>query len=289
MMISHGHGPGKEAHVDVVDVDDIDFSDKDKPKRQLRREPKRKFFFDECTDENEETKNKEPFRVKSEPKERETKSSDLIGSVVWAKVAGFPYWPCFVCDPSEDIFQSSDNEKIQKTARECINSNNLYMVYFYADPDLYAGVQSSQIKMYRKNKDTFSKVVRKASGLYKKFQRAMKLADKETCVPKPERLKWILYDMKNSTAKQLQTVSVSPLPSAIGPLVSVWESRLLLLEQRAGSYSYYNSNKNMSTYARELLLKMESTTCCECKKDSEEDSENECMYWCCRSDSDDSS
>ena len=82
---------------------------------------------------------------------------------------------------------------------------------------------------------------------------------------------------------------MSPLPSAIGPLVSVWESRLLLLEQRAGSYSYYNSNKNMSTYARELLLKMESTTCCECKKDSEEDSENECMYWCCRSDSDDSS
>ena len=120
------------------------------------------------------------------------KCSDLWGEVVWAKIEGFPFWPCYVYNPADIDEQNINvNWEIKTKAQSCIHEKVEHLVYFYADQNRYGFVESKNIRLYNlRKKEIYSNVVKKSTKNYRKFQIAMRLADEEARLPKIKRLSW---------------------------------------------------------------------------------------------------
>ncbi|CAH0476812.1 unnamed protein product [Peronospora belbahrii] len=115
-----------------------------------------------------------------------------FGEIVWAKMGGYPYWPCIITDPR------LLPEKLQETAMKVLETK--YVVFFYVSNN-FASVSFKMIEswddtkfMYREGhpeKDS------KAPKRRVKLMQAIEAADKETKLPIEERANGLLRPLEN--------------------------------------------------------------------------------------------
>ena len=111
----------------------------------------------------------------------------LFGEVVWAKCSIYPWWPCYVFDPSEFCLKQNVGKGLKTRARSSMR-NKEYIVYFYGDEEKFAFTKAKNIKPF-----SHENVVRDVGAHHSYIETLMKgieLAEIEVRLPREKRLKW---------------------------------------------------------------------------------------------------
>jgi hypothetical protein len=147
-----------------------------------------------------------------------------FGSVVWAKVDGIPWWPCYICDPISPDFVSVKNEELKKEAIEYSLNNTKFLVYFYGETMKFGFVTPEKIEHFDK-----SEILPPNNKKTLKFKIAVQLATADSLLPKSTRAPAYLIPSKScEDKKECDKFVVNSKPPAkfnIDSKVSSWESR----------------------------------------------------------------
>ncbi|CAI5708801.1 unnamed protein product [Peronospora destructor] len=110
-----------------------------------------------------------------------------FGQIVWAKMGGYPYWPCIITDPRLLPL------KLQETALKVLETK--YLVFFYVSNN-FAPVSFKKIESWDdtkfKYREGHPEKDSKAPKRRVKLMEAIEAADKETKLPIEERANGIL-------------------------------------------------------------------------------------------------
>eukprot|EP00644_Phytophthora_capsici_P006862 jgi/Phyca11/504513/fgenesh2_kg.PHYCAscaffold_8_\ len=129
-----------------------------------------------------------------EQKEAEKKVNALgediksrFGQIVWAKMGGYPYWPCIITDPR------LLPQKLQQTALKTLETK--FLVFFFVSNN-YAAIGFKSIEPWDDSKhnyrEGFPEKDAKAPKRRVKLMEAIELADKEIKLPVQERADGLL-------------------------------------------------------------------------------------------------
>ncbi|KAL3663541.1 hypothetical protein V7S43_011428 [Phytophthora oleae] len=123
-------------------------------------------------------------------KKVDTLSDDIkgrFGQIVWAKMGGYPYWPCIITDPR------LLPQKLQQTAMKTLETK--FLVFFFVSNN-YAAVAFKWIEPWDDTKNNyregFPEKDSKAPKRRVKLMEAIELADKEIKLPVEERADGLL-------------------------------------------------------------------------------------------------
>ncbi|KAG7379605.1 hypothetical protein PHYPSEUDO_008356 [Phytophthora pseudosyringae] len=110
-----------------------------------------------------------------------------FGQIVWAKMGGYPYWPCIITDPR------LLPRKLQDTAMKALETK--YLVFFYVSNN-FASISFKMIEPWDDTKlnyrEGFPEKDSKAPKRRVKLMAAIEVADKETKLPIEERADGLL-------------------------------------------------------------------------------------------------
>ncbi|RMX64661.1 hypothetical protein DD238_006419 [Peronospora effusa] len=177
----------KESDIKVADGEDTESEPEKPPKKRVKttkktgKPPGRKKKVvvveseeDHAMDEQMEAE-KKVNALSDEIKSR-------FGQIVWAKMGGYPYWPCIITDPR--LLPS----KLQETALKVLETK--YLVFFYVSNN-FAPVSFKRIESWDdtkfKYREGHPEKDSKAPKRRVKLMEAIEEADKETKLPIEER------------------------------------------------------------------------------------------------------
>ncbi|CAH0493415.1 unnamed protein product [Peronospora farinosa] len=177
----------KESDIKVADGEDTESEPEKPPKKRVKttkktgKPPGRKKKVvvveseeDHAMDEQMEAE-KKVNALSDEIKSR-------FGQIVWAKMGGYPYWPCIITDPR--LLPS----KLQETALKVLETK--YLVFFYVSNN-FAPVSFKRIESWDdtkfKYREGHPEKDSKAPKRRVKLMEAIEAADKETKLPIEER------------------------------------------------------------------------------------------------------
>ncbi|KAF4040439.1 PWWP domain-containing protein [Phytophthora infestans] len=120
-----------------------------------------------------------------------------FGQIVWAKMAGYPFWPCIITDPR------LLPKKLQETAMK--NLETKYLVFFYVSNN-YASISFKMIEPWddtkNKYREGYPEKDSKAPKRRVSLMMAIEVADKETTLPIEERADGLLRPIERIAAVQ---------------------------------------------------------------------------------------
>lgn len=116
----------------------------------------------------------------------QTAHSSLYGSVVWAKVSRFPWWPCYVYDPDEFDAKENVSPEMKALAKKSIANDNL-ILYFYGDIEKFGFTKIGNIRAF--TPETYNIFSGRAS-IDSSFKQGLVLALRDISLPTGSRLAW---------------------------------------------------------------------------------------------------
>ena len=228
---------------------------------------------------------------------------DLFGSVVWAKLQPYPWWPCYIFDPVDFCMKDNLGPSIKRRARASVR-NKEYVIYFYGDEEQFGFVSPQNIRNFTTHFDlpTINPFY------YEKHNKGIELASFDCTLPKEKRVAWSRkhaiitknHDYRNSDEELcLNCPSIWVNPPVAETAVSFFASKkyLRVLIITINSINNLLSQRRSSYESRQLFIaevlcnngKKDEATCRKpCRKLPHICSENCfrdqnhtcCQYWC---------
>ncbi|ETK70971.1 hypothetical protein L917_21421 [Phytophthora nicotianae] len=120
-----------------------------------------------------------------------------FGQIVWAKMAGYPFWPCIITDPR------LLPKKLQETAMKHLETK--FLVFFYVSNN-YAPISFKMIESWddtkNKYREGYPEKDSKAPKRRAKLMLAIEVADKETKLPIEDRADGLLKPVEMVAVQQ---------------------------------------------------------------------------------------
>ncbi|OWZ14484.1 hypothetical protein PHMEG_00012040 [Phytophthora megakarya] len=128
-----------------------------------------------------------------------------FGQIVWAKMGGYPYWPCIITDPR------LLPQKLQETAMKALETK--YLVFFYVSNN-FATISFKMIEPWDdtkfKYREGHPEKDSKAPKRRVKLMSAIEVADRETKLPIQERADGLLKPLELVVVK-LEELAPAPV------------------------------------------------------------------------------
>lgn len=187
-LSSHASKKTKEAEEDETESEpEKQPKKRAKTAKSAKKSPKTPGRKKKVTTEPIDSADEEPTVVEEKVEALSDEIKSRFGQIVWAKMGGYPYWPCIITDPR------LLPKKLQETAMKTLATK--YIVFFYVSNN-FAPVSFKKIVPWDDTKFEyragFPEKDSKAPKRRVKLMAAIEFADKEVMLPVDERANGLL-------------------------------------------------------------------------------------------------